>query len=108
MFKYITVKSAPIILTNKSRSIADSNLSENGFRVKYSVFQIIAGKYGQSPISIDLANLERPFIVTDEKGQPLALFAAFAAKKPGSIKVEEYTPEYNTGNVGIPLKINKN
>jgi hypothetical protein len=35
--------------------MADSNFSENGFRNKNSVFQIIAGKYGQSPISIDLA-----------------------------------------------------
>ena len=57
--------------------------------------------------TLELENLERPFIVTDEKGQPIALFAAFSVKKPGSIKAEEYTSEYNTGNVGILLKNNK-
>ena len=52
----------------------------------------------------ELANLERPFVYTDEKGQPLALFGAFSLKKQGSYKVEDYTPDCNTGNVGIKLE----
>ncbi len=58
---------------------------------------------------LELSNLERPFVYTDANGQPLAIFAAFSVNNPGKVKPENYTPEYNTGNVGILLKtITKN
>jgi len=53
--------------------------------------------------TMELANMERPFVYTDEEGQPLALFSAFSIVKQGSYKVENYTPDCNTGNVGIKL-----
>ena len=47
---------------------------------------------------IKLSNLERPFVVTDSNGQPLALFAAAAIKEPGD--------QGNTFNVCIPVRKN--
>lgn len=32
--------------------------------------------------TIELAHLERPFVYTDDKGQPIALFAAASVKEP--------------------------
>ena len=52
---------------------------------------------------INLANLERPFVVTDKKGQPLALFAAASIGEPTKGGLEQVAPEFNTFNVSFPL-----
>jgi hypothetical protein len=52
---------------------------------------------------INLSNLERPFVVTDKKGQPLALFAAAAISEPTRGDLNNVTPEFNTFNVSFPL-----
>lgn len=51
---------------------------------------------------IELAHLERPFVVTNKKGQPIALFAAASVKEPtgDSVRVSEGR---NTFNVCIPV-----
>ncbi len=51
----------------------------------------------------ELANLERPFVVTDKKGAPLALFAAAAYTNPTRGDVLNVTEAYNTFIVHIPL-----
>jgi hypothetical protein len=51
----------------------------------------------------ELANLERPFVVIDEKGTPIALFAAAAYKSPTEGNLKNVTEEYNSFNVSIPL-----
>jgi hypothetical protein len=48
---------------------------------------------------ISLAHLERPFVVTDKDGQPLALFAAAAINEPSKGSLTEVLPENNTFNV---------
>lgn len=48
--------------------------------------------------TIELAHLERPFVVTDRKGQAIALFAAAAQQAPGKVQGA------NTFSVCIPLK----
>ncbi|SEQ94488.1 glycoside hydrolase family protein [Pedobacter rhizosphaerae] len=50
-----------------------------------------------------LHNLERPFIVTDEKGIPTALFAAAATLDPSKTEAGAVAKEYNTFNISIPL-----
>jgi hypothetical protein len=52
---------------------------------------------------IELAHLERPFIYINEKGEPEALFAAFAKFPMGKTNYLTMGPEYNSGNVRIPL-----
>jgi predicted GH43/DUF377 family glycosyl hydrolase len=51
---------------------------------------------------LELAHLERPFVVTDRKGQPLALFAAAAEKSP--FNVIDVKEGQNTFAVCIPLQ----
>ena len=51
---------------------------------------------------VPLSHLERPFVVTDKNGQPIALFAAAAIEEP-SKKIENISPAQNTFNVYIPL-----
>ena len=54
---------------------------------------------------IKLAHLERPFMVTDSDGQPLALFAAAAIDEPSKNKgLTPVMPENNTFNVCFPLR----
>jgi len=52
----------------------------------------------------ELAHLERPFVVTDEKGQPLALFAAASIQEPSKGDADQPSFEYNTFNVSFLLK----
>lgn len=52
---------------------------------------------------ISLAHLERPFVVTDKNGQPLALFAAASIKEPSAGNKEHVLPENNTFNVCFPF-----
>lgn len=59
-------------------------------------------KNGQT---LDLAHLERPFVVTDKKGQALALFAAASEKPP--FNVIEVKAGQNTFSVCIPLNNGK-
>ncbi|MBO9573472.1 MAG: glycoside hydrolase family protein [Chitinophagaceae bacterium] len=54
--------------------------------------------------TIKLANLERPFIVTDAAGQPVALFAAAAIKSPFEQTTSEVGAEHNSFNVQISLR----
>lgn len=56
---------------------------------------------------IELAHLERPFVVTDKNGQPIALFAAAAIKEPSIGDLQQVLPENNTFNVCFPLSIDK-
>lgn len=52
---------------------------------------------------IELTRLERPFVITDKEGQPVALFAAASVKEPtgDSLRVSEGR---NTFNVCIPIE----
>jgi len=52
----------------------------------------------------ELAHLERPFVVTDEKGQPLALFAAASVQESSKGDADHPSFEYNTFNVCFLLK----
>ena len=51
-----------------------------------------------------LAHLERPFIVTDKKGQPMALFAAGSIDEPTKGNVMKPRFEQNTFNISFKLK----
>lgn len=53
---------------------------------------------------IELAHLERPFVYINEKGEPEALFAAYAKYPMGKSNYLTMGPEYNSGNVRIWLK----
>lgn len=56
---------------------------------------------------IELAHLERPFVYINDKGEPEALFAAFARHPMGRSNYLKMGPEYNSGNVRISLKPGK-
>jgi hypothetical protein len=51
---------------------------------------------------IQVVHLERPFIVTDKNGEPLALFAATSIDEP-SAAVTNVKDSQNTFSVYIPL-----
>jgi len=51
----------------------------------------------------ELDRLERPFVVNDSKGNPVALFAAAAINNPAKGNMDKLLPEYNSFNVCIPL-----
>lgn len=53
--------------------------------------------------TVQLERLERPFIITDSKGKPVALFAAAAVKNPAKADPDHVLPENNSFNVCIPL-----
>jgi len=53
---------------------------------------------------IELAHLERPFVVTDSNGQPVALFAAASIQEPSKGVMDHPSFEYNTFNISFPLK----
>ena len=52
----------------------------------------------------ELAHLERPFVVTDKNGQPLALFAAASIQEPSKGDADHPAFENNTFNVCFLLK----
>jgi hypothetical protein len=52
---------------------------------------------------IELAHLERPFIVTDKKGQPIALFAAASINEPNGGDVTLVPAGNNTSIVYFNL-----
>ena len=52
---------------------------------------------------IELAHLERPFIVTDKNGEPVALFAAASVEEPSGA-VTDVKASQNTFGVYIPIK----
>jgi hypothetical protein len=52
---------------------------------------------------VELAHLERPFVVTDRNGQPTALFAAASIKEPSSTDVMHVTNQANTFIVCFPV-----
>lgn len=56
---------------------------------------------------IQLAHLERPFIVTGKDGQPVALFAAASVNEPSIGDVQNVSPNNNTFIICFPLKSNK-
>ncbi len=53
---------------------------------------------------IELAHLERPFVVTDKNGQPLALFAAASINEPTKGDIDHPSFENNTFNISFRLK----
>jgi len=57
--------------------------------------------------TIQLAHLERPFIVNDENGQPIALFAAASINDPSAGNVQDVLSANNTFNVCFPLQVKK-
>jgi hypothetical protein len=57
--------------------------------------------------AVKLANLERPCLLFDKKGNMQALFAAAAVKSPFNNKSKQVKPEENTFNVHIPIQLNK-
>ena len=54
--------------------------------------------------TISLSHLERPFVVTDNEGQPLALFAAASINEPVGKESDKVSFENNTFNVCFVLK----
>ncbi|HET7897538.1 MAG TPA: hypothetical protein VFL47_07710, partial [Flavisolibacter sp.] len=54
--------------------------------------------------TIALSHLERPFIVNDKNGQPVALFAAASINEPSAGDVLNVTPQYNTFIVCFPFQ----
>jgi hypothetical protein len=52
----------------------------------------------------ELAHLERPFVVTDKNGQPLALYAAASIQEPSKGDADHPVFENNTFNVCFLLK----
>jgi hypothetical protein len=52
---------------------------------------------------IDLAHLERPFLLTGKDGKPLAIFAAASINEPGKIKTADVDFASNTFNVCFKL-----
>ena len=52
---------------------------------------------------IELAHLERPFVVTDKEGQPIALFAAASINEPTKSNADHPPFENNTFVVAIQL-----
>jgi hypothetical protein len=50
-----------------------------------------------------LARLERPFVVVDAEGQPVALFSAASVQSPAGGDPEHVIPANNSFNVQIPL-----
>jgi hypothetical protein len=52
----------------------------------------------------ELAHLERPFVVTDKNGQPLALYAAASIQEPSKGDADHPAFENNTFNVCFLLK----
>lgn len=55
---------------------------------------------------IDLAHLERPFLLTGKNGQPQAIFAAASINEPGKVKTAKVDFASNTFNVCFKLKNN--
>jgi len=53
---------------------------------------------------IELAHLERPFVVTDKNSQPIALFAAASIEEPSKGDMDHPTFENNTFNISFRLK----
>lgn len=53
---------------------------------------------------IELAHLERPFVVTDNNGQPVALFAAASIREPAEGDIDYPEFENNTFNISFRLK----
>lgn len=53
---------------------------------------------------IELAHLERPFALTDSKGQVLALFAAASVQEPTKGDFGQLLPANNSFNVCFPIK----
>ena len=53
---------------------------------------------------IELAHLERPFVVTDKSGQPIALFAAASIGEPSKGDIDHPSFENNSFNVCFQLK----
>jgi hypothetical protein len=53
---------------------------------------------------IDLAHLERPFLLTGKDGKPEAIFAAASVKEPGKTKTADVDFASNTFNVCFKLK----
>ena len=51
----------------------------------------------------ELTHLERPFVVTDKKGQPIALFAAASIQEPTKGNLEHPSFENNTFNISFRL-----
>jgi len=52
----------------------------------------------------ELAHLERPFVVTDKNGQPVALFAAASIGEPTKGDADHPAFENNTFNICFLLK----
>ena len=52
----------------------------------------------------ELAHLERPFVLTDKNGQPIALFAAASVREPSGGNIDHPAFENNTFNVCFLLK----
>ena len=53
--------------------------------------------------TIELTHLERPFVVTDKNGQPVALFAAASIQEPTKGNLEHPSFENNTFNISFRL-----
>ncbi|UKJ09311.1 glycoside hydrolase family protein [Solitalea lacus] len=80
--------------------------SENGLNWKAAAHPLISlremkMKDGKK---VDLAHLERPFVVTDKKGKPIALFAAASIEEPTKGEMENPAFENNSFNVCFPIK----
>lgn len=54
--------------------------------------------------TVELAHLERPFVVTDKSGQPVALFAAASIQEPTNGDLDHPAFENNAFNISFRLK----
>lgn len=52
----------------------------------------------------ELSHLERPFVVVDKEGQPVALFAAASINEPTKDGTGHPAFEYNTFNISFRLR----
>jgi hypothetical protein len=69
-----------------------------------SPFDLTQGNENERRKENELAHLERPFVVTDKNGQPLALFAAASIQEPSKGDADHPSFEYNTFNICFLLK----
>lgn len=76
-------------------ALITSSDAMNWQAAKHSVVSLKQLQFkGQS--RIDLAHMERPFLLTGKKGEPQAIFAAATINEPGKIKTADVDFNYNS------------
>jgi hypothetical protein len=83
--------------------------SKDGLNWKPAVHSLISLRelHFSNGKKIELAHLERPFVVTDKNGQAIALFAAASIGEPSKGDPMKVSTEQNTFNIYIPIRQKK-